>query len=104
MLSRHSVGSYQGNKLTSNSPWNIRPQSSQLAEPLWTDPDIKSGISVRELISTQKKKKRKKEAQAGNEWSNILPKILASEETATLPPPNTPLNGTKLTRFRGKLA
>ena len=74
-----------GNELTRNSSENTRAQSSQLAEPLWTDPGLKSGISVRELISTQKKKKRKKEAQAGNEWSNILPKILASEETATLP-------------------
>ena len=45
---------------------------SQLAESLWTDPDLKSGISARELISTQKKKKKK--AQAGNELSNILPK------------------------------
>ena len=43
---------------------NIRPQSSQLAEPLWTDPGVKSGNSVRELISTSKKKKKK--AQAGN--------------------------------------
>ena len=48
---------------------NIRPQSSQLAESLWTDPGIKSGISARELISTSKKKKKKKE---GNEWSSIL--------------------------------
>ena len=47
------------------------------AESLWTDPDTKSGINVRELISTLKKK-----AQAENEWSNIehSPKILASEE------------------------
>ena len=30
--------------------------SPQPAEPLWTDPGIKSGISVRELISTLKKK------------------------------------------------
>ena len=60
----------------------IPPQSSWLAEPLWTDPGIKSGISVPELISTLKK--RKKEAvQAGNEWSNIFPQILASEEKAT---------------------
>ena len=34
-------------------------QSSQLAEPLWNDPGLKSGISVRELISTLKKKKKK---------------------------------------------
>ena len=37
---------------------NIRPQSSQLAEPLWTDSGIKSGISVRELISTSKQNKQ----------------------------------------------
>ena len=35
-----------------------RPQSSQLAEPLWTDPGLKSGITVREVISTLKKKKK----------------------------------------------
>ena len=45
-----------GNELTRNSSGNIRLQSSQLAEPLWTDPDRKSGISLRELISTLKKK------------------------------------------------
>ena len=39
---------------------NIRPQSSQLGEPRWTDPGIKSEISARELISTSKKKKKKK--------------------------------------------
>ena len=37
---------------------NTRSQSSQLAEPLWTDPGLKSGISARELILTIKKKKR----------------------------------------------
>ena len=64
--------------------YNIIPviQSSQLAEPLWTDPGIKSEIGVRELISTLKKKKKK--AQAGNEWSNSLQQILASEDK---PPP-----------------
>ena len=35
MLSRHNVGTYQGNELTHNSFWNARSQSSQLAEPLW---------------------------------------------------------------------
>ena len=53
---------------------NIQPQSSQFAEPLWTDPGIKSGISVRKLISTLKEKKREKR-QVGNEWLNILPKF-----------------------------
>ena len=44
------------------------------AEPLWTDPGIKSGISVHELISASPPPKKKKKVQAGNEWSNILPK------------------------------
>ena len=44
-------GNLPGNELTRNSSGNIRSQSSQLAEPLWTDPGIKSGISVGELIS-----------------------------------------------------
>ena len=45
-------GSLSGNELTRNSSGNTRPQSSQLAEPLWTDRGLKSGVSVRELIST----------------------------------------------------
>ena len=63
-----------------------REHSSQLTEPLWTDPGIKTGSSVRELISTLKKrKKEKKEAQAGNKYSNILPK--SSQARKKLPPP-----------------
>ena len=56
-----------------NSSGNTQPQSSQLADPLWTDPGLMSGISVRDLTSL-KKKKEKKKAQAGNELLNILPK------------------------------
>ena len=56
-------GNLSGNELTRNSSGNTRSQSSQLAEPLWTDPGLKSGISLRELISIKKKKK----AQAVNE-------------------------------------
>ena len=41
-----------GNELTLNSSGNTRVQSCQLAEPLWTYRGLKSGISVRELIST----------------------------------------------------
>ena len=51
-------GNLSRNKLAYNLSGNIRPQLSQLTEPLWTDPGIKSGISVRELISTSKKKKK----------------------------------------------
>ena len=70
-LSRHSVGTYTGNELTRSSSGNTLSQSFQLVEPLWTDPGLKSGIGVRELISTLKKKKK---AQAGNELSNIFTK------------------------------
>ena len=36
----------------------LLPQLSQVAEPLWTDPGLKAEL-VRELISTQKKKKKR---------------------------------------------
>ena len=66
-LSRHSVGTYQENKFAHNSSTNTHRQSSQLAKPLWTDPGLKSAISMRDLISTLKKKKK---APARNEWLN----------------------------------
>ena len=52
MLAWHSVGTYQENELARNSSGKSRPQSPQLAEPLWTDPGVKSAISAREIIST----------------------------------------------------
>ena len=58
-LCRHSVGTFPKSELTLNLSGNIRPQSSQLAEPLWTGPGLKSGISVRELISTSEKEEKK---------------------------------------------
>ena len=42
-------GNLFGDELTRNLSGNIRPQSSQLAEPLWADPGTRSEISVREL-------------------------------------------------------
>ena len=74
-------GNLSGNKSTRNSSGNTRLQSSQLAEPLWTDPELKSGISSREPLSTLKKKI----AQAGNELSNILPKSLHARKKPPLP-------------------
>ena len=53
-LSGHSVGTFQRNELTRNSSGNIWPQLSQFAEPLRIDAGVKSGISVRQLISTSK--------------------------------------------------
>ena len=66
------------NKLTRNSSRNTQSQSSQRTEPLRTDPGLKSGISLRELISTRKKK------SAGREWIAIRsPEILSCEQKAT---------------------
>ena len=61
-LSRHSVGTYLE---TSSNTTHLEAfsQSSQFAE---TDPGIKSGISVHELISTLKKK-----VQVENEWCKV---------------------------------
>ena len=47
-------GNLFGKELTRNFSGNTRPQSSLLAEPLWTDPGNKSAISVHELISLKK--------------------------------------------------
>ena len=53
-------GNLSGNELTRNSSGNIRQQSSQFAEPLWTNGGVKSIISVRELISTSGGEKKKR--------------------------------------------
>ena len=60
-MSRHSVGTLSGNELIRNSSGYTWSQSSQLAEPMWTDPGLKSGISMRELISTLNKKKKRRQ-------------------------------------------
>ena len=76
--SRHSVGTYQEMSLYATCQGTFS-QSSQHTEPLWTDPGLMSGISVREIISTSKK-----QTQAGNEWLNLLPKL--SQGRKKLPP------------------
>ena len=52
---------------------NIWPQSSQLAEPLWMDSGLKSGIGMHQLISTSHTHThtKKKKTQAGTHWSNL---------------------------------
>ena len=71
-----------GKELTRNSSGNTRSQSSQLAEPLWTDPGLTSGISVRELISNLKKKKRgNKKRRWEMNWRHC-PQIPALEKKA----------------------
>ena len=61
---------------------NVRPQSSWLAEPLWTDPGIKCGISVHEPTSSSKNNNKK---QKKHRWGIVehSPQILASKEKAT---------------------
>ena len=51
-LCRHSIGTYQETSSHATRQGTTQPQSSQLVEPLWTDPGLKNGISVRQLIST----------------------------------------------------
>ena len=60
VLSRYSAGSYQRNELTRSPSGNARPQLSQLAEPMWSDPSLESGTDAYELISTPKKKKKER--------------------------------------------
>ena len=62
---------------------NTRPQSTLLAEPLWTYPGLKSGISMCESISTKREKK-----SAGGKWQVdgwTLPK---SSHARKKPPPH----------------
>ena len=72
MLSRHSVETCYGNKLTPISSGNAQPQLSQLAESLWTKSGLKSGIGIHKLISSLKKKKGGG-GQMGIESLNIFP-------------------------------
>ena len=78
-LSRHSVGTYPEISLHATCQGRFLPQSFQLDEPPWAGPGIKSEISVRELISTLKKKKiaRRKLVVEHS------PEILSSENRAT---------------------
>ena len=70
-------GNLSEKQLTRNLSGNVWSQSSQFAEPLWTDPGLKRGISMRKLISTLKK-------SAGGEWIfEHSPKIIAHKEKAT---------------------
>ena len=74
-------GNLSENELTLNLSGNLQPQSSQLAEPLWTDPGVKIGISVRKLVSPAPPPKKK---SIGGEWVvENCNKIFASKKKAT---------------------
>ena len=82
---REQCGNLFGNEFTNKLSRNIRPQSSRLAEPLWTDSGVKNGTSVRELISTHTHTHTK--VQTGNEWSNIFQKSSRARKKPPPPPP-----------------
>ena len=73
------MGTYP--EMSSHATYQGTLGHNQLAEPLWTDPGLKGGISVRELISN---KKSFKKVQAGNKLSNIPSK---SSHVKKKPPP-----------------
>ena len=63
-LCREGVGIYPETSSHATRQGTLGHSRLSSAEPLWTDPGLKSGINVRELISTKKTNKSK--AQAGN--------------------------------------
>ena len=63
MLSRHSVGTHQGNELRRNSSENDRPKSPRLAEPLWTSIRPKEWKSCSRADLHFKNKRRRKKAR-----------------------------------------
>ena len=69
MLSSQSVGTYQGNKLTSNLSGNACPQSSQLPDPLWTDLQQKESELV--FVSSSPLKKSLKKGATGSDSPNL---------------------------------
>ena len=79
MLPRHSVGTYQGNELTRNSSGNSRQQSFQLAELLWTDPGLKSGM----VCASYSPLKQPKQGARGKRIVEPFSKILSCEENAS---------------------
>ena len=76
-------GNLSGNELTHNSSGNTQSQSSQLVEPLLTDPGLECGISLRKLISALKKKKKSKKRACRERTVKHSPQILAHKENAT---------------------
>ena len=65
-LSGQSVGIYPETSSHTTCEGTLGHSRLSSLRHLWTDPGLKGGISVRELMSTSTKKKRMK-AQTGNE-------------------------------------
>ena len=54
------MGTYQENDLTRNLSGHVRPQSSQLAEPLWTDPGVEVELVLVGWSPHEEKEKNKR--------------------------------------------
>ena len=80
-LSRRSVGTYPETSSHATYQETLGHSCLSLLTYLWTDPGLKSGISVRALSPL---KRQQQKGQAGNELSNILQKILVRAEKATI--------------------
>ena len=91
-LSRHSVGTYQETTSHATRQGTLGHFRLSSLSHLLTDSDLKSGISVSELIYVLKY--INKNAEAENEWSNLSQKSLQARKKLL---PNKPL------RMQGKL-
>ena len=65
MLFMNSVGTHEGNEHTRNSSGNARPQSSQLAEPLFTGSGLKERNWWKDLRPLKEK------GRPGNDSTNL---------------------------------
>ena len=61
------MGNLSGNEFNCNSSGNTQPQSSQFAEPLWTDPGIHDKECKELVCVCEPPLKKIEEVQAGNE-------------------------------------
>ena len=79
------MGTSHGNGLTRNSSGDTRPQSPQLAEPLWTYSGLKTERYRCARADPYLKKKEEKKSAGANE-SSPFPKLLTFLEKATTIP------------------
>ena len=82
---RAMCGNLSGKCALLNWSGNSWPQLSLSAQPLWTNPGLKSRTGMLELISTSKNKTNKK-VQARNESSN-LPRKSSHSQARKIPSP-----------------
>ena len=79
----------------------VESQSSHLAESLWSDPGLKSGISVRELISTKNKQTNNNNKTSGRGMNcptfSQNPRMREKSQQQHLPCPSIKLSQCRMT-------